>query len=123
MKGRTKRETGGANEAKMDLDDKPEMRVNADKIKSEAEERKSGGRTARKHGGEVHRSGCKCEKCGGGEVKARKEGGKVDGEHEKMRADRKPRKSGGAANATANPYSSARRGDPAPGRKMQMEMD
>lgn len=121
MKGRMKRETGGANEAKEDLDSKPTMRVNAKKIEAEANERKAGGRTARKHGGEVHKSGCKCEKCMGGKVEAKKEGGKVEGEHEKSRADRKPRKSGGSA--TSNPFSSAHAGSPAPGRKMQMEMD
>lgn len=120
MKGRMKRETGGANEAKEDLDSKPEMRVNAPKIKAEAEERKSGGRTARKHGGEVHKSGCKCEKCMGGKVEARKEGGKVEGDHEKMRADRKPRKSGGSA--TSNPFSSARSGSPPAGRKVMTEV-
>lgn len=103
MKGRKHRETGGANEAKADLDDKPEMRVNAGKIKAEAEERKAGGRAKRKSGGMA------------------KDCGKVEGEHEKARADRKPRKSGGSA--TSNPFSSARSGTPAPGRKMQMEMD
>ncbi len=119
MKGRKHRETGGTNEAKADLDDKPEMRVNAPKIKAEAEERKAGGRTARKHGGEVHKSGCKCEKCVGGKV-GRKDGGHVDGESSAARADRKPRKSGGSA--TSNPFSSARSGSPPPGRKVMTEV-
>lgn len=115
MKGRKHRETGGTNEAKMDLDDKPANRSGPDhKINDEAEERKAGGRTARKHGGEVHRSTCKCAKCWGG---------KVEGEKSMGRADRKPRKSGGSANATANPFSSARHGTPAPGRKVEMDMD
>ena len=113
MKGRKHRETGGTNEGQMDLDDKPVMRVNAGKIKSEAEERKSGGRTARKHGGEVHSSTCKCAKCWGG---------KVEGEKSMDRADRKPRKSGGSANSTANPFSSARHGSAPAGRKVQAEV-
>jgi hypothetical protein len=120
MKGRKHRETGGTNEAKEDLDSKPERRDNATKIENEASERKAGGRTARKHGGEVHKSGCKCEKCMGGKVEAKKEGGKVEGEHESSRADRKPRKSGGSA--TSNPFSSAHAGSPPAGHKVQAGM-
>ncbi len=122
MKGHTAhkhRETGGVNEAKADLDTRPERRDNATKIENEAEERKHGGRTRRRHGGEVHHSRCKCEKCMGGETKERKEGGKVEGEHERPRADRKPRKSGGAAEMHV--FSSAHKGSPPPGRKMDME--
>lgn len=126
MKGHKKhRGTGGANEAADDLKDKPEARTDAKKIDSEAEERKAGGRTARKHGGEVHRSGCKCEKCMGGEAKKRRHGGeamKVEGEHAKHHAGHKPRKSGGRATSDANPFTSARAGKPAPGRKVEMNM-
>ncbi len=108
MKGRTKKETGGYNAPEEDVKDAPERRNNAKKIFAEAEERKNGGKT--EHGKE-----CKCRKCRGG--MARKEGGKVEGECEAPRADRKPRKSGGSA--TSNPFSSARAGTPAPGRKVQ----
>lgn len=112
MKGKSK-STGGVNEAAEDLAMKPEARDNAKKIEAEATERKHGGRMKRKHGGEVHHSRCKCEKCSGGAVE-RKEGGKVEGES-KMHAGRKPRKSGGRANATDNPFSSARAGTNPPG--------
>lgn len=96
MKGRTKRSTGGVNDAEKDVDTKP-MRYTADSnVNKEAEERKRGGRAKRKAGG------------------------KVEGECSPMRADRKPRKSGG--NATSNPFSSARKGEMPPGAKM-MEMD
>lgn len=140
MKGHMKeherkhRNTGGVNEAEMDLKDKPEARTNAKKIDDEAEERKHGGhvkmRMKRKHGGEVHHSSCKCEKCmggeakkAGGEVHEKKHVGSVEGEHEKHRADRKPRKAGGSANATEHPFSSARHGEAPKGHKMDMEMD
>lgn len=108
MKGRTKRDTGGANLAKEDLDDKP-MRYTADsKVHSEAEERKNGGKAA-------HGKDCKCKKCRGGMA--------VSGDKERARADRKPRKSGGRTGADAQPFSSARHGTPAPGRKEQMEFE
>jgi hypothetical protein len=125
MKGRKHREAGGVNDAEEDLKTHPEARTNAKKIDDEAEERKAGGRTARKHGGEVHHSRCRCHKCMGGEAKMehKKEGGKVDGEHEKKRADRKPRKSGGSANATEHPFSSAKDGEAAHGRKLESWMD
>jgi hypothetical protein len=108
MKSRKGRETGGVNLAAEDLAKKNQRYTYQSKVNDEAEERKAGGRTKRKHGGEVHRSGCKCAKC---------EGGSVDGEKSKMRADRKPRKSGGA---TANPFSSARTGINPPGHKSEI---
>ena len=122
---RKHREAGGVNDAEKDLDTKPANRSGPDKkINDEAEERKHGGRTHRKHGGEVHHKDCKCHKCMGGEAKKeRKEGGKVEGEHEKHRADRKPRKSGGSANATEHPFSSAREGTAAEGRKIEKFME
>lgn len=107
MKGRAKRETGGANLAADDLATK-NMKYTADSnVNREAEERKGGGRIKRKHGGEVHRSGCKCAKC---------EGGPVEGDKAEARADRKPRKAGGA---TGSPFSSAKGGSPPAGHKVQ----
>lgn len=128
---REHRSTGGVNEAEMDLREKPEARTNAKKIDDAAEERKRGGRTEhKKHGGEVHHHTCKCHKCEGGKVMRKKRGGevhheehRVEGEHARRRADHKPRKSGGRANATENPFSSARHGTPAKGRNVEMEMD
>jgi hypothetical protein len=98
MKGRKHRETGGANEAEADVKDKPEPRTDAKKIDSEAEEMKKGGRAKRKHGGKLV--------------------GKVEGEKGAMHAGRKPRKSGGKATSDANPFTSARAGKDAPGRKL-----
>jgi len=103
MKGRGRHKadggsTGGVDEAKMDLDDKPEDRTADDKVGKEAEEKKHGGRAKRKHGGKMV--------------------GKVEGEHAKMHAGRKPRKSGGS---NFNPLSSAHSGKSAPGRKEMSE--
>lgn len=100
MKGhmRKHRETGGANEAEDDVKDKPEARDNAKKIEGEAEEMKKGGRAKRKHGGKMV--------------------GHVEGEKGAHHAGRKPRKSGGRASSDANPFTSARRGDDPPGRKV-----
>lgn len=97
MKGRKHRATGGVNEAAEDLKTKPEARTNAAKIDAEAEERKHGGRT--KHVGKVH------------------------GKHAKHHAGRAPRKSGGRAGSDSSPFTSARHGTPARGRKLEMEME
>lgn len=101
MKGhmRKHRETGGANEAEADEKDRPEPRTDAKKIDAEAEEMKKGGRAKRKHGGKTMV-------------------GKVEGEHGMHHAGRKPRKSGGRASSDANPFTSARSGKDAPGRKL-----
>jgi hypothetical protein len=99
MKGRKHRETGGANEPEEDVKTKPEERTNAKKIDSEAEEMKKGGRAKRKHGGKT-------------------EVGKVDGEHGMHHAGRKPRKSGGKASSDQTPFTSARKGEDPPGRKV-----
>ena len=98
------RATGGRDDAEEDVKDKPEARTDAKKIDAEAEERKSGGRAARKSGG----------------MAGKKHVGPPEGDTAKARADRKPRKSGGSA--TSNPFSSARAGTPAPGRKV-MDME
>jgi hypothetical protein len=119
------RSTGGVNQAEEDLNDKPEARTNAKKIDAEAEERRHGGgvkRMKRKHGGEVHHSRCKCEKCTGGAVE-RKEGGKVEGEHAKHHAGRMPRKSGGRTYSTENPFSSARPGAHPKGHQVEEGME
>lgn len=104
------RETGGRNDAAEDLKSKP-MRYTADsKVDSEAEEKKRGGRTKRKAGGPV-------------EKKHEGEHHMVSGEHAKPRMDRKPRKNGGRTGSDTHPFTSARHGTPAPGRKLEMEMD
>jgi len=103
---RKHRETGGVNEAEEDLKTKPEAYTDAKKIDSEAEEmeeRKSGGRAKRKHGGKMV--------------------GMVEGKHAKHHAGHKPRKAGGRATSDMNPFTSARKGTPAKGRKLEMEMD
>lgn len=91
--------TGGDNEAEKEVKDAPADRSAPNNIAKEAEERKHGGRTKRKHGGKIHM-------------------GKVEGEHSKMHAGRKPRKSGGS---NMNPLSSAANGKLAPGRKEMSE--
>jgi hypothetical protein len=96
--GRKHRNTGGVNEAEMDLKTKPEARTNAKHIDAEAEERKHGGR-AKKHAGKVH------------------------GEHAKHHAGRKPRKSGGRTGSDTHPFSSARHGTAPKGRKLEMEFE
>jgi len=100
--GRRSRATGGENEAEEDLKDKPERRNNAKKIDDEAEEMKKGGRARRKHGGKT-------------------EVGHIEGHKSAMHAGRKPRKSGGRASSDANPFTSAKAGKDAPGRKVMEE--
>lgn len=97
--GRRSRATGGENEAEEDLKTKPEARTKATKEDEEAEEMKKGGRAKRKHGGKT-------------------EVGHIDGHKATMHAGRKPRKSGGRASSDANPFTSARAGKDAPGRKV-----
>jgi hypothetical protein len=98
--GRRSRSTGGTDEAEEDVKTKPEARTNAKKIDEEAEEMKKGGRAKRKHGGKT-------------------EVGHIEGKKEHMHAGRKPRKSGGRADA--NPFTSAKMGKDAPGRKLMEE--
>jgi len=97
MKGRKYRADGGVNSAAKDLSDKPDRRNNADRIFNAAEERKNGGRTKRNYGGMA-------------------EGGDA-----KMHAGRKARKSGGSCESS--PFSSARAGTPAKGRKADGNME
>lgn len=104
------RETGGRNDAEEDLKMKPEARTNAKEIDKEAEETSEpseemnrGGRRKRKHGGKMV--------------------GKVEGEHAKHHMGHKPRKSGGRATSDMNPFTSARKGTPAKGRKLEEEFN
>lgn len=141
MKGHRKhRNTGGVNEAEMDLRDKPEARTNAAHIDHEAEERKHGGhvkRHKRKHGGMIHKEGFgpeseptsgRAKRKRGGHVLHHHMGhvkhvGDVHGEHAKHHAGRKPRKSGGRAYSDSNPFTSAAHGKAPKGRTLDMEMD
>lgn len=68
-------------------------------VVKEAREKKHGGRTKRKHGGNVHSMGA------------------VHGEHSKHRADRSKRKSGGRTGSNMNPLSSAAHGTQPSGHK------
>lgn len=107
--GRKHRESGGVNEAEMDVHSKPESRVHAPKITDEAEAatgKKHGGRAKRKHGGKLHHM---------------KHVGHVEGEHAKHHAGRKPRKSGGRASSDTSPFTSARHGEAAKGRHLEPE--
>ncbi len=119
MKGkRAHKATGGVDEPDEDVKDKPEPRTNAKEIDKEAEEMKKGGK-ARKHkargGGMKHHGGGK-EGFGPEHHDEMKVGGKAS----HHRADRKPRKGGGRASggSDSNPFSSARSGKDAPGRKL-----
>ncbi len=139
--GRKHRNSGGANEAEMDLRDNPEERNNAKEIFHDAEERKHGGhvkRTKRKHGGHVMKhegmgpeheaTGGRAKRKRGGHVVHHHTGhvkhvGSVHGEHGAHHAGRKPRKSGGRATSDNNPFTSAAKGTAAKGRKLELEMD
>ena len=94
MKGRSKKATGGTNEAAEDLSTK-NMEYTADSnVNREAKQRKRGGKTV----------------------------GKAMGMDAKKNAGRKPRKSGGRTGG--NPFAfAAHAGTPAPGRKVEMNMD
>lgn len=120
MKGRKHRETGGVNEPEEDVKDKPEGRTNDKEITKEAEEMKKGGRAKKARGG--------------------KSVGKVEGEKVPFHSGRKARKSGGAAGfgpenqgtrpgrasggktgSDSQPFTSARKGSDAPGRKLMKD--
>jgi hypothetical protein len=98
MKNRKGRSTGGTNEASADLGKKNMRYTYQSNVNDDAEERKAGGRT-------------------------KKNCGKPDGDKAMANAGRKPRKAGGRAASDANPFTSAREGTPAKGRKLSMEMD
>jgi hypothetical protein len=103
MKGRKKREAGGVNEAEADVKTKAENRSYTGDPKDpspakEAEEMKKGGRAKRKFGGKSEH--------------------KVEGDKAMKHAGRKPRKNGGRTGSDSAPFTSARRGTDAPGRKV-----
>jgi hypothetical protein len=109
----------GVKEYEQDLKDKPEE-YNHGKPEKEAEERKHGGRTKRKHGGHVHHADHEHHEHHAHGGKAKKHVGHVEGEHAKHRGDRKPRKSGGRAGSNMNPLSSAAHGTAPKNSKMEM---
>jgi hypothetical protein len=96
MKGRKKRDTGGANEAAEDLATKNEARTDAKKIDAEAEEKKKGGRVKKARGG--------------------KSVGVISGPEPPANAGRKPRASGGRT-AESNPFTKANKGKDPKGHK------
>jgi len=100
MKGRAKRATGGVNQAAEDLGRKNLRYTYQSNVNDAAEERKRGGKTMKKHAG------------------------KVEGKKAAMHAGRKPRKSGGRASSSdQNPFTSARKGTPPPGRTLDGSLD
>jgi hypothetical protein len=114
MKGRKHKNTGGENEAEADVKTKPENRSNTGEkeegVANEAEEMKKGGRAKKRHK-KAHGGGFGPEKHGTDEPK-------VMGDKPLNHAGRKPRKAGGRASSNANPFTSARMGKDAPGRKL-----
>lgn len=112
MKSRKHRDTGGANDAEMDLKEKNMEYTKDSNVNREAVEKKAGGRAKRAHGG----------KSDGG-MPEKKMVGNVSGPYPKPNAGRKPRKQGGGTYSDSNPFTSARKGTPAPGRKLEMEME
>jgi hypothetical protein len=93
----------GKKEWEEDLDTKPERYTKSPKVEDAAEERKKGGRAKRKSGGHVHHEDMS-------KMKHAKHIGNVRGEEAKHHAGKMPRKSGGRANSTDNPLSSAAKG-------------
>jgi hypothetical protein len=96
----------GVDEAEEDLKKKNERYTPDVNVEDEAEAKKAkkGGRIKRRRGGEV------------------KHVGEVKGEEHKHHAGRRARKAGGAA-CEADPFTSARHGTPATGRKLEKETE
>ena len=90
MKGRSKRASGGVNQAAQDAAQKNLRYTYQSNVNEEAEERKRGGKTV----------------------------GKVKGMKAKADMGRTPRKSGGRTGSNMNPLSSAAKGTTAPGRNV-----
>jgi hypothetical protein len=102
MKGkRAHKNTGGENDAAEDLKDTPSDRNAPNKVASEAEEKKHGGRAKRKHGGKTEM--------------------KVEGHKGHAHAGRKPRKSGGRTGSDSRPLTSSHSGKTPPGRELMSE--
>ena len=114
----------GLDEAEEDLKSKPE-RYDEGRPENEAEERKSGGRTKRMHGGktEEKREDKKEDEKKKRDHKRRKHGGKMVEMHgeKKEHKGRMPRKSGGRTYSDSNPFTSAHKGTAATGRKLEKE--
>ena len=119
MKGRKNRSTGGVNQSAQDLASSPTGRNIANPVTEESRGRKSGG--ACKSGGSSNQGfGPESQ---GTMRKGRKAGGLVPGDASAPNAGRKPRKSGGRTTSDMNPFTSARSGTPAKGRKVLMEAE
>jgi hypothetical protein len=102
MKGkRGHKSTGGENDAAEDEKDSPKDRTAPNKVASEAEEKKHGGRTKRAHGGKSEM--------------------KVEGHKGAMHAGRKPRKSGGRTGSDSRPLTSSHSGTNPKGRELMSE--
>lgn len=93
MKGRKSRATGGVNSAADDLKTKPMDYTGTNKVTGAAMERKRGGKAM----------------------------GKVHGDADSPHAGRKARKSGGRASSDVNPFTSASKGTPPKGHKVQTD--
>ena len=133
MKGRKHRETGGVNEAREDEDTKPEARTDAKKIDAEAEEKKRGGRAKRRRGGKtevghveghagMHHAGRKPRAHGGQTKEDReheREGMEKREERKEERKEERRHRARGGSTSDANPFTSARKGTEAPGRKVR----
>ena len=90
MKGRSKRASGGVNQAAQDSAKKNMRYTYQSNVNDEAEERKRGGKAM----------------------------GKMKGDKAKANMGRAARKSGGRTGSNMNPLSSAAKGTPAPGRNV-----
>jgi hypothetical protein len=101
MKGRKHKSTGGSNDAEEDIKETPKDRLAPNKVASEAEEKKHGGRAKRKHGGKSEM--------------------KVEGHKGAMHAGRKPRKSGGRTGSDSSPLTSSHSGKQPAGRSVMSE--
>ena len=101
MKGRKHKSTGGENDAAEDIKDNPTDRNAPNKVATEAEEKKHGGRAKRKFGGKSEM--------------------KVEGKKGMMHAGRKPRKAGGRTGSDSRPLTSSHSGTNPKGRELMSE--
>lgn len=101
MKGRKHRNTGGTDDAEEDVKDDPKDRLAPNKVASEAEEKKHGGRAKKRHGGKAEM--------------------KVEGKKGMMHAGRKPRKAGGRTGSDSRPLTSSHSGTNPKGRELMSE--
>lgn len=115
----------GYDEAEKDLRMNPEERNNAHEIFREAEakgERKHGGRAPKARTHSHHAAMAEHHmKMAHHHKKMAKHVGKPEGEMAHHRADRMPRKAGGRTGSDQEPFTSARHGVAATGRKLEKE--